>query len=310
MENAEGTEAGIHDGGPVKYGVLGHRGMVGSAIIRALKEHVWIYEGDLRQPIDSFRPVDTLFVCAGRVGGIQANLDSPVDFLRDNLLIAINTMEWAKDHVGKVVYLGSSCIYPRDCPQPMHESMLLSGPLEPSNEGYALAKIAGIKLCEAYHKQYGKEYLALMPCNLYGRGDNFDPHTSHVIPALIRKFYEAKVSGAESVKIWGTGRPMREFMHVDDLAVAAIHLSECTTGLVNVGSGREQSILDTAKLIGEVVGYCGQIEADYSKPDGTPRKLLDLEKMRSYHTPEGRGLREGIADTYQWFCDRVAVASV
>lgn len=297
----------------MKYGVLGHRGMLGSAIIRVLAlEPVWIFDGDLtRQSVAQQASelalrsrVKALFICAGKVGGIQANLDEPVDFLRTNLLIAINTLELCFACGIKPIYFGSSCIYPREAVQPIKECSLLTGPLESSNEPYALAKIAGIKLCEAYGKQYGLPWLALMPCNLYGPGDHYDTRKSHVIPALIRKFHQAKENRQSAVSIWGTGKPLREFMHVDDCTAAAIYLvSREVEGVLNVGTGEEISIANLARLIAQVVGYSGHIEFDDSKPDGTMRKVLNIERLRAHGWTQQRSLSQGVEQTYHAYLE-------
>jgi GDP-L-fucose synthase len=245
-----------------------------------------------------------VFLAAARVGGILANSSRPVDFLRDNLLIETSVLDAAWRHgVKKVLCLGSSCIYPKFAPQPIREESLLSGPLEPTNEWYAIAKIAGIKLAQAYHRQYGMEAISLMPTNLYGPGDNFDLETSHVVPALLRKFDEAARSGAPEVTLWGTGTPRREFLHVDDLADASVFLMErySSPEIVNVGTGEDLSILELAGMIGEVTGFRGKLRFDHSKPDGTPRKLLDVSRLTALGWKARIPLREGIERTYEWY---------
>jgi GDP-L-fucose synthase len=296
--------------------VAGHRGLVGSAILRRLRSdgHADLIirtrsELDLtsQQAVREFfqqeRP-EYVFLAAAKVGGILANATYPADFLRENLLIQTNLIDAAyQSGVSKLLFLGSSCIYPKHAPQPMKESCLLSGPLEPTNEWYAIAKIAGIKMCQAYRRQYGFNAIALMPTNLYGPGDNFDLSTSHVLPALIRKFHEAKESRAPAVVIWGTGKPRREFLHVDDLADAAVFLMHHYDGeeIVNVGVGEDITIHDLAVLVQQVVGYQGEIAFDPTKPDGTPRKLLDISRLKNMGWQARISLVEGIAQTYQWF---------
>lgn len=292
-----------------KIYVAGHRGMVGSAIVRrlqadgfsnlVLRTHAELDLTD-QAAVDAFfasqRP-EYVFLAAAKVGGIHANSTYPVDFIRDNLAIQSNVIHSAWMHgAKKLLFLGSSCIYPRDCPQPIKEEYLLTGPLEPTNEWYAIAKIAGIKLCQAYRTQYGFDAICAMPTNLYGPGDNYHPENSHVVPALIRRFHEAKLRGDEEVVIWGTGAPLREFLHVDDLAAACLLLMQRYSGeqIVNVGSGEEVSIAHLAQLIAKVVDYQGRLVFDASKPDGTPRKLLDTARIRNtgwvYATPLERGL--------------------
>jgi len=280
--------------------VAGHRGMVGSAIVRRLaSENCEILtatraEVDLKDPaavrafVGDTRP-DAIFMAAAKVGGILANDTQPADFLYDNLMIAANVTEAAHRHdVGKLLFLGSSCIYPKEAPQPIPESALLTGPLEPTNEWYAVAKIAGIKLAQAYRKQHGRDYISAMPTNLYGPGDNFDLQTSHVLPALIRKAHEAKAAGADHIMIWGSGTPRREFLHADDCADACVFLMQRYSGHehVNVGSGEDIAILDLAKLVCEVVGFTGEIRTDPGKPDGTMRKLMSGETLKGmgWHT--------------------------
>lgn len=297
--------------------VAGHRGMVGSALVRRLGgEQCDILTVD-REGLDltdqaavriwvrNERP-DAVFLAAAKVGGILANDSLPVDFLYNNLMIEANVIEAAfRAEVGKLMFLGSSCIYPKLAPQPIEESALLSGPLEPTNEWYAIAKIAGIKLSQAYRAQYGRDFISAMPTNLYGPGDNFDLQSSHVLPALVRKAHEAKLADADHVVIWGSGAPRREFLHVDDCADACIHLMTRYSAAehVNIGSGSDVTILELAGLVCEVVGYSGSIVRDETKPDGTPRKLMSAEKLRTLGWEPKIGLREGIARTYAWFLD-------
>lgn len=296
--------------------VAGHRGLVGAAIVRRLKKAGFdnlilrtSAELDLRDQgaVRAFfgsRQIDYVFLAAAKVGGILANESSPADFIRDNLQIQTNVIDSAYvSGVRKLLFLGSSCIYPKFADQPIVEDALLGGPLEPTNEWYAIAKIAGIKMCQAYRRQYGFSAISLMPTNLYGPGDNFDLKTSHVIPALMRKFHEGKVSGAEAVEVWGSGTPRREFLYVDDLADACLHLMEKYDGegIVNVGVGQDVTIRELAELIGEVVGYRGEIVFDSSKPDGTPRKQLNVSLLNSLGWTATTGLREGLAEVYAWY---------
>ncbi|MGV8954933.1 MAG: GDP-L-fucose synthase family protein, partial [Cypionkella sp.] len=251
---------------------------------------------------------DAIVMAAATVGGILANDTRPAEFLYDNLIIEANITQAAHDNgVDRMLFLGSSCIYPKMAPQPIEESALLTGPLEPTNEWYAIAKIAGIKLAQAYRKQYGRDYISAMPTNLYGTGDNFDLTSSHVLPALIRKTHEAKVAGSDTVTIWGTGTPRREFLHADDCADALVFLLKTYSGHehVNVGSGEDISILDLAHLVSSVVGYQGDIVTDTSKPDGTPRKLMDAGVIRGLGWSPEIGLEQGIADTYAWFLQHI-----
>ena len=298
--------------------VAGHTGLVGSAICRRLESDgvqplvVSRTEVDLSNQgaVDSWfssNPIEQVYLAAAKVGGIHANDTYPAEFLRDNLAIQTNIIHSAwKSGVKKLLFLGSSCIYPKLAPQPMPEDCLLTGELEPTNEWYAIAKIAGIKMCQAYHKQYGFDTISLMPTNLYGPGDNFDLENSHVLPALIRKFHEAKESGAKDVAVWGSGNPRREFLHVDDLADACVFLMNnySSPDMVNVGWGEDISIAELANLIKEIVGYKGQIAFDASKPDGTPRKLLDTRRLSALGWQPSIELRAGIAATYQWYCSR------
>ncbi len=296
--------------------VAGHRGLVGSAICRNLSasgfENVATRSRDYLDLCDQravgrffeqTRP-EFVFLAAAKVGGILANSNYPADFIAANLLVQVNVIDAAWRYgVKKLLCLGSSCIYPKYAQQPIREEYLLTGELEPTNEPYAIAKIAGIKMAQAYSKQYGFNAISLMPTNLYGPGDNFDPQSSHVLPALIRRFHEAKMSNAPSVTLWGTGTPKREFLHVDDLASAAVFLMReyNTPEIVNVGCGEDISIHAVAKLVARVVGYTGEICLDTSKPDGTPRKLLDISRLKSLGWEPSIGLETGIRQTYQWY---------
>ena len=295
--------------------VAGHRGLVGSALVRRLeRESVEVLtkprqELDLENPIAVLRffareRPDQVYLAAAKVGGILANAQYPADFIRNNLLVTLNVLEAARESgVKKLVFLGSSCIYPKLASQPISEDALLTGPLEPTNEPYAVAKIAGIHLCRSYNRQYGTNFVSVMPTNLYGPGDNFDLNTSHVLPAMIRKFHEAKVSGASSVTIWGTGTPRREFLHVDDLADACVHVMAHHDGneLVNIGCGEDIAIAELARLVANVVGFSGALEFDTSKPDGTPRKLLDVSRLSKQGWRASIPLMEGVTETYRWF---------
>lgn len=296
--------------------VAGHRGLVGSAIVRCLQAQGYTNlllrtrsELDLldeRRVADFFRQKRPTYVllAAARVGGILVNDTQGADFIYENLVIQNNVVKAAHDtHVAKLLFLGSSCIYPRDCPQPMKEEYFNTGKLEETNIGYATAKIAGIVMCQAFHKQYGDNFVSVMPTNLYGPGDNFDPKTSHVFPALIRRFHEAKTNQAPNVTVWGTGTPQREFLHVDDLAAAVVHLMNNydQPEIINIGTGEDIRIKDFAELVKNAVGYRGEIAWDASKPDGTPRKLLDVSKINALGWKARIGLRDGIASTYAWF---------
>jgi len=296
--------------------VAGHRGLVGSAIIRELRrlghENLVLRsstELDLRRQcaVDAFfeqeRP-EYVFLAAAKVGGIHANDTYPADFLRDNLQIQTNVIDAAwRSGVRKLCFLGSSCIYPKLAPQPIREDALLTGPLEPTNEWYAIAKIAGIKLCQAYRRQHGFNAISLMPTNLYGPGDNFDLQNSHVLPALIRRFHEAKSRGDAQVVIWGTGTPRREFLHCDDLAGAVVHLmrNHESGELVNIGCGTDVTIRELAELVAGIVGFTGRLVFDTSKPDGTPRKLLDVSRLSALGWKPSITLEEGVRGTYDWF---------
>lgn len=298
--------------------IAGHRGLVGSALLRRLqRENCTILtatrdEVDLRRQDETERwfaanAPDAVIVAAGTVGGMFANSERPSDFLYDNLMIAANVIETAHvARVGKLLYLGSSCIYPRDAPQPIRESSLLAGPLEPSNQWYAVAKIAGIKLCAAYRRQWGDDFISAQPTNLYGPGDSFDPSQAHVLPALMAKAHAAKTEGAPALVVLGTGRALREFLHADDLADACVfllkHYSEEDT--INIGSGQEITIAALARMITDVVEYRGDLIFDISRGDGTPRKLLDCSRIRRLGWSAGMPLRDGIGDVYRWFLDR------
>lgn len=301
-----------------KIFVAGARGMVGSAIVRALlRETSAKVLAPTRHALDLMdsRAVHAfmreeqptqVYVAAAKVGGILANNSLPADFLYDNLVIETNLIHAAfESQVKKLLFLGSTCIYPKLAPQPLKEEYLLSGPLEPTNEWYAVAKIAGIKLCQAYRQQHGCHFISGMPTNLYGPNDNFDLSSSHVMPALIRKFREAKETRAESVTVWGSGRPLREFLHVDDCAEACVFLMQHYDGegIVNIGVGEDLSILALAELIKKVVGYEGALVFDSTKPDGTPRKLVDTTKINGLGWRARIGLEAGIRETYRWFCE-------
>jgi len=296
--------------------VTGHRGLVGSALCRNLSEYhhkrlVTKTRSELdlldQTAVRNFFPttqIDTVILAAGKVGGIIANQNAQADFLYENLVIASNVIGAAAQfNVKKLLYLGSSCVYPKLAPQPIREESLLSSSLEPTNEGYAIAKIAGLKLCEMFRRQYGKNFLAAMPTNLYGPGDNFHPTSSHVIPGMLRRFHEAKLNGTPTVNIWGSGKPLREFMHVDDLARACVLVMESHRhdgSLINLGSGQEVTILELALLIKEVVGFEGTVLTDPSKPDGTPSKRLDTHRLEALGFKPSISLNEGLAATYAW----------
>ena len=301
--------------------VAGHRGLVGSAIVRRLKSAGFpnlilrtSQELDLRDQarvkefFEREKP-EYVFLAAARVGGILANMTYPAHFIYDNLMIQSNVIHQAfKAEVKKLLFLGSSCIYPKFAPQPMKEEYLLTGPLEPTNEFYAIAKIAGIKMCQAYNRQYGTNFICATPTNLFGLNDNFDPDTSHVIPALIRKFHEAKVNGAKSVVVWGTGTPRREFLYVDDLADACLFLMEnCDAQhaeIINVGTGEDITIKELAEMIKSIVDFNGEIIFDSSKPDGTPRKLLDISRIKKLGWSPKTSLEEGLRATYAYFLQK------
>lgn len=303
-----------------KIYVAGHRGMVGSAIVRRLQKEGFnniitrtSAELDLRNQAavsDFFQAAkpDYVFLAAAKVGGIMANNTYRGQFIYENLMIQNNVIHQAHLHeVKKLMFLGSSCIYPKLAPQPLKEEYLLTGPLEPTNEPYAIAKIAGIEMCDAYRAQYGCNFVSVMPTNLYGPNDNYDLNNSHVLPALLRKMHEAKVNGLPEVIIWGTGTPKREFLHADDMADACFFLMQHyhEKGLVNIGVGEDISIKDLALLIKEIVGYEGRLEFDTTKPDGTPRKLMSVEKLHSYGWKAGIGLVDGITKVYREFLEKV-----
>jgi GDP-L-fucose synthase len=314
---------------PRRIFVAGHRGLVGSAITRQLAvrrdggEAIDLLlrsrsELDLRDQaatlafLMTHKP-DMVVLAAAKVGGIGANNSYPADFISDNLRIQSNVIDGAfAAGVGRLLFLGSSCIYPRLADQPIREEALLTGPLEPTNEPYAIAKIAGIKLCESYNRQHGTDYRSVMPTNLYGPGDNFNPATSHVLPGLLRRFHEAARKASPSVAIWGTGTPRREFLHVEDMAAACLHVLDLPTetyraqtapmlSQINVGTGEDIAIADLAKMIADVTGFTGRIAFDASKPDGTPRKLLDVSRLTKLGWRARIGLRDGIEDTYRWY---------
>lgn len=310
-----------------KIFVAGHNGMVGSAIVRRLQsegnselilrnhaELELLDQAAVRQFMQSERP-DVVILAAAKVGGIHANNTYPADFIYENLMVECNVIHQAFEAgVSKLLLLGSSCIYPRGVPQPMREDALMTGVLEPTNEPYAVAKIAGIKLCESYNRQHGTDYRSVMPTNLYGPGDNFHPENSHVLPAMIRRFHEAAQAGQGSVTIWGTGSPKREFLHVDDMAEASLFVFGLDKAAykantapmishINVGSGTDISILQVAHLVAKVTGFTGQILTDPSKPDGTPRKLMDVSRLSSMGWQARIGLKEGLEGTYRWYLD-------
>ncbi len=304
--------------------VAGHRGLVGSAILRSLANYGYTnvitttrQELDLRDQaavnawFDRHRP-EYVFVAAGTVGGIMANMSRPAEFIYDNLLIHGSVVHAAyRIGVTKLLYLGSSCIYPRDAAQPVSEEALLTGPLEPTNEPYAIAKIAGIRLCQAYRKQYGCDFISAIPTNVYGPNDNFDLQSSHVLPALIRKFHDARVAGAAAATAWGSGRPRREFLHVDDLADACVFLMQRYSDAlhVNVGTGTDITIRDLAELVRDAVYPVARIEFDTSTPDGIPRKLLNVSRLHALGWRHRMDLREGIAATYRWFLESIDATS-
>ena len=304
-----------------KIFVAGHRGMVGSALIRGLetagfnkllkRDRSELDLGDSEAVTKFFcnEKPEVMIFAAAKVGGIKANNEQPVEFLLENLRVQNNVIAAAHESgVRKLLFLGSSCIYPKLAPQPIPESALLSGPLEPTNEAYAVAKIAGVKLCQAFSREYGANFISAMPTNLYGPNDNFDLETSHVLAALLRKAYEAKKSSARELVVWGTGTPRREFLHVDDCASACLFLLEKydSPEIINVGCGEDISIHELAELICDVVGFDGELSWDKTKPDGTPRKLLDLSKLRGLGWTPTIPLRDGIAQTYEWFLKNVA----
>ena len=305
--------------------IAGHRGMVGSALVKYLEK-----QGDIQLLVRSHKEldltnqvavnhffsdntIDEVYLAAAKVGGIHANSTYPAEFIYQNLMIEANVVHAAHtNNVNKLLFLGSSCIYPKAVKQPMKESALLTGVLEETNEPYAIAKIAGIKLCESYNRQYGRDYRSVMPTNLYGPNDNFHPENSHVIPALIRRFHEAKLNGDPTVIAWGTGSPMREFLHVDDMASASIHVMDLKKDIydkhtepmlnhINVGTGIDCTVRELTETVADVIGYTGKIEWDISKPDGTPRKLMDVSRLESLGWRYSYSLREGLTNAYQWF---------
>ena len=301
-----------------KIYVAGHRGLVGSAIVRNLEERGFTnIIGKTHKELDLTRQDEVekffeaekpeyVFLAAAKVGGIQANNTTPAEFIYDNLMIETNIINSAyKNKVKKLLFLGSSCIYPKFAEQPIKEEYLLTGELEPTNEAYAIAKITGIELCKFYRRQYGCDFISAMPTNLYGINDNFDLETSHVLPALIRKFHEAKINNAEEVVMWGTGKPLREFMYVDDLADALVHLmlNYSAEIHINMGTGKDLTIGELAEIVKEVVGYKGKIVNDLSKPDGTPRKLLDVSRLESTGWKYKTELKEGIEKVYEWYLE-------
>ena len=307
--------------------MAGHRGMVGSALVRRLEES----EGnriitrsrrelnlERQEEVESFfadERIDQIYLAAARVGGIKANSEMPADFIRENLQIQTNVIHASHTSgVGRLLFLGSSCIYPRLADQPMVEEALMSGSLEPSNEAYAVAKIAGIKMCESYRRQHGSDFRSVMPTNLYGPNDNFDFETSHVLPALLRKFHQAVMTKGDTVSVWGSGRPRREFLHVDDMVAASLHIMNLSQDSywsvatphcshINVGSGSDVSILELSELIAGITGFNGRIEFDASMPDGTPRKLLDISRLKQLGWQKETGLEEGIRQTYAWMVE-------
>ena len=309
----------------LKIFVAGHKGLVGSAIVRQIEtagQNTWI--GATRNQLDlcdriavfdfmgQHKP-DGVIIAAAKVGGIVANRDFPVEFLSENVQVQTNLMDAAhKFDVENLVFLGSSCIYPKFAPQPINEDTLLTGPLEETNEAYAIAKIAGVKLVQAYRKEYGRKWTSAMPTNLYGPGDNFDPQTSHVLPALLRKFHEASLSGARSVTLWGSGAPRREFLHVDDLAKAVLFLLQGYDDdtAINVGTGVDLEISELANLIAQVTDYHGQINWDTSKPDGTPQKLLDVTRINNLGWTSEITLDQGLRSTYEWFVKALAAGNL
>lgn len=303
--------------------VAGHRGLVGSALVRALESRGESWIGASRRELDLLdrdgvfefiadsKPA-AVIIAAARVGGIAANNSMPVEFLSENIRISTNIMDAChKFDVERVLFLGSSCIYPRLSPQPIKEEYLLTGALEPTNEAYALAKISGLKLLQGYRREYGRRWISAMPTNLYGPGDNFDSESSHVLPATMRRFVEAKKSGVDSVTMWGSGKPRREFLHVDDLAGACLHLLEFYDDdvAINIGSGEDIAISELASLVSAAVGYSGKILWDESKPDGTPRKLLDVTRVHDLGWKHSIDLAEGIRDLYEWYLKNVDRAS-
>jgi GDP-L-fucose synthase len=318
---SDGFRGHFINGKKAKIYIAGHGGLVGSAIVRKLRAEGYTdlvtrtsreldlrEQGAVRAFFERERP-EYVFLAAAKVGGILANNSWPADFLYQNLMIEANVIESARlSGVKKLLFLGSTCIYPRMAPQPLKEEYLLTGPLEATNEWYAVAKIAGIKLCQAYQRQYGARFFSAMPTNLYGPEDNFDLESSHVLPALIRKFHEAKINGASAVTVWGTGRPLREFLHVDDCAAACLFLMQNYDGeeIINIGVGEDLSISELAELVKDVVGFEGKIMFDTDKPDGTPRKLVDVSRINALGWRAAIPLEAGIRSTYAWFLEHVA----
>lgn len=312
--------------------VAGHRGMVGSAIVRRLqalgyaniltagRDELNLLDQAAVQGYFQANKIDQVYLAAARVGGIHANNTYPADFIYENLMIEANIVHAAHvSGVQKLLFLGSSCIYPKHAEQPMKEEALLTGILEPTNEPYAIAKIAGIKLCESYNRQHGRDYRSVMPTNLYGPHDNFHPENSHVIPALLRRFHEAVQRGDEEVVIWGSGTPMREFLHVDDMAAASVHVMELDDAVycdntqpmlshINVGTGVDCTIRELAETVARVTGFSGRLSFDATKPDGTPRKLMDVSRLRALGWQAGIGLEDGLRDAYRWYVENVEQA--
>ncbi|CJK51197.1 UDP-galactose 4-epimerase [Streptococcus pneumoniae] len=312
--------------------VAGHRGMVGSAIVRRLvalgyaniltanRDELDLLDQAAVRTFFQARGIDQVYLAAARVGGIHANNNYPADFIYENLMIEANVIQAAHaSGVQKLLFLGSSCIYPRHAEQPMKEEALLTGILEPTNEPYAIAKIAGIKLCESYNRQHGRDYRSVMPTNLYGPHDNFHPENSHVIPALLRRFHEAVQRGDEEVVIWGSGTPLREFLHVDDMAAASVHVMELDDATyrtntrpmlshINVGTGVDCSIRELAETVARVTGFAGRLSFDATKPDGAPRKLMDVSRLKALGWQASIGLADGLCDAYGWYVDNVEQA--
>jgi len=303
--------------------VAGHRGMVGAALVRALRAaghdrlvtrtsaELDLRDGTATRAFLAAERPDVVVMAAARVGGIKANATEPYDFLHDNLAMAVNVIEGARQvGVRKLLFLGSSCIYPKHAPQPIREDSLLTGPLEPTNEAYAVAKIAGIKLCDHARAQFGCDFISAMPCNLYGPGDNFSLEKSHVLPAMIRKMHEARLRGDATLRLWGTGTPLREFLHADDLAEACLLLLDryAAAGPINVGSGEEISIRGLAELTARVTGFTGRLEFDPAMPDGTPRKLMDVTRIRALGWAPRISLEEGVRRAYEWYLANAAEA--